>query len=102
MSQVILPAIIPSLFDLTRMNLFGAWMGVLAAEMVGVNTRLGAIVMVGPQMMNMNLTFLGVAIIALVGYPLHPAFAHVQRRGLWWRLAAGVVRAWRCPAPPPA
>jgi NitT/TauT family transport system permease protein len=32
--------------------------------MVGVNTGLGTIVMVGRQMMNMNLTFLGMAMIA--------------------------------------
>jgi NitT/TauT family transport system permease protein len=85
MLHVVLPATIPALFDLVRMNLFGAWMGVLAAEMVGVNTGLGAIVMVGRQMMNMNLTFLGMAMIGLVGYLLDTAFAQVQRRVLWWR-----------------
>jgi NitT/TauT family transport system permease protein len=87
MLHVVLPATIPALFDLVRMNLFGAWMGVLAAEMVGVNTGLGAIVMVGRQMMNMNLTFLGMAMIGLVGYLLDTAFAQVQRRVLWWRRA---------------
>jgi len=87
MIYVVLPATIPALFDLVRMNLFGAWMGVLAAEMVGVNTGLGAIVMVGRQMMNMNLTFLGMAMIGLVGYLLDAAFGQVQRRVLWWRRA---------------
>jgi NitT/TauT family transport system permease protein len=87
MFHVVLPATIPALFDLVRLNLFGAWMGVLAAEMVGVNTGLGAIVMVGRQMMNMNLTFLGMAMIGLVGYLLDTAFVQVQRRVLWWRRA---------------
>jgi NitT/TauT family transport system permease protein len=87
MRYVVLPAAIPALFDLVRMNLFGAWMGVLAAEMVGVNTGLGAIVMVGRSMMNMNLTFLGMAMIGLVGYLLDAAFGLVQRRVLWWRRA---------------
>src|SRR5262245_770014 len=67
MFHVILPAILPNLFVIKRMNFFGAWTGVLAAEMVGVNTGLGTIVMVGRQMMNMNLTFLGMAMIGLVG-----------------------------------
>jgi len=58
----ILPAILPNLFVIVRMNLFGAWTGVLAAEMVGVNTGLGTIVMVGRRMMSMNLTFLGMAL----------------------------------------
>jgi NitT/TauT family transport system permease protein len=90
MAHVVLPATIPALFDLVRMNLFGAWMGVLAAEMVGVNTGLGAIVMVGRQMMNMNLTFLGMAMIGLVGYLLDAAFGQVQRRVLWWRRATAL------------
>jgi hypothetical protein len=61
--HVIFPAILPNLFVIMRINLFGAWMGVLAAEMVGVRTGMGAIVVAGRQMMNMNLTFLGMAMI---------------------------------------
>ena len=47
MFHVILPAILPNLFVIMRINFFGAWTGALAAEMVGVNTGLGTIVMVG-------------------------------------------------------
>src|SRR5262245_51385046 len=85
MWHVIVPAILPNLFVVTRLNLFGAWTGVLAAEVVGVNTGLGTIVMVGRQMMNMNLTFLGMAMIGLVGYLLDAGFALIQRRVLWWK-----------------
>jgi NitT/TauT family transport system permease protein len=85
---VIFPAILPNLFVILRMNLFGAWIGVLAAEMVGVNTGLGTIVLVGRQMMNMNLTFLGMALIGLMGYLLDAGFALVQRRVLWWKSTA--------------
>jgi NitT/TauT family transport system permease protein len=88
MQHVILPAILPNLFVIMRMNLFGAWTGVLAAEMVGVNTGLGTIVMVGRQMMNMNLTFLGMAMIGLVGYLLDAGFGLVQKRVLWWKSTA--------------
>jgi NitT/TauT family transport system permease protein len=88
MLHVIFPAILPSLFVVLRMNFFAAWMGVLAAEMVGVRSGLGAIVVIGRQMMNMNLTFLGMAIIGLVGYLLDVGLALLQRRMLWWRSAA--------------
>ena len=88
MFHVILPAILPNLFVIMRMNFFGAWTGVLAAEMVGVNTGLGTIVMVGRQMMNMNLTFLGMAMIGLVGYLLDAGLAVLQRRVLWWKSSA--------------
>jgi NitT/TauT family transport system permease protein len=88
MRHVILPAILPNLFVIMRMNLFGAWTGVLAAEMVGVNTGLGTIVMVGRRMMNMNLTFLGMAMIGLVGYLLDAGFVLIQKHLLWWRSRA--------------
>ncbi len=88
MQHVILPAILPNLFVIMRLNLFGAWTGVLAAEMVGVNTGLGTIVMVGRQMMNMNLTFLGMAMIGLVGYLLDVGFGLIQTRVLWWKSTA--------------
>lgn len=88
MFHVILPAILPNLFVIIRMNFFGAWTGVLAAEMVGVNTGLGTIVMVGRQMMNMNLTFLGMAMIGLVGYLLDAGLAVLQTRVLWWKSSA--------------
>ena len=88
MFHVILPAILPNLFVIMRINFFGAWTGVLAAEMVGVNTGLGTIVMVGCQMMNMNLTFLGMAMIGLVGYFLDASCGLVQKRVLWWRSSA--------------
>jgi NitT/TauT family transport system permease protein len=88
MFHVILPAILPNLFVIMRINFFGAWTGVLAAEMLGVNTGLGTIVMVGCQMMNMNLTFLGMAMIGLVGYFLDASCGLVQKRVLWWRSSA--------------
>lgn len=86
--HVIFPAILPNLFVIMRINLFGAWMGVLAAEMVGVRTGMGAIVVAGRQMMNMNLAFLGMAMIGLVGYLLDASFGLIQKRILWWRSSA--------------
>ena len=90
MWHVIFPAILPNLFVVIRMNFFAAWMGVLAAEMVGVRSGLGAVVVMGRQMMNMNLTFLGMAIIGLVGYLLDVGLGLLQKRMLWWRSAARV------------
>ncbi|GAB4372367.1 MAG: hypothetical protein Kow00121_14620 [Elainellaceae cyanobacterium] len=85
MFRVILPAIIPDLFFILRINFFAAWMAVLAAEMVGVNTGLGAIVMVGRQMFNAKLMFLGMAVIGVVGYLLDAGFRQVQQHVLWWK-----------------
>ncbi|MDJ0708707.1 MAG: ABC transporter permease [Leptolyngbyaceae cyanobacterium MO_188.B28] len=90
MFRVILPAVIPDLFFILRINFFAAWMAVLAAEMVGVNTGLGAIVMVGRQMFNAKLMFLGMAVIGVVGYLLDVGFRQVQQRVLWWKGSAQI------------
>jgi NitT/TauT family transport system permease protein len=90
MRHIVLPAIIPNLFVILRMNFFGAWMAVLAAEMVGVNTGLGALIMVARQMFNTKLMFLGMAIIGIVGYLLDVLLRQVQRRVLWWKTDANI------------
>jgi NitT/TauT family transport system permease protein len=88
MFRVILPAILPDLFFIMRINFFAAWMAVLAAEMVGVNTGLGAIVMVGRQMFNPKLMFLGMGVIGVVGYLLDLGLRQIQQRVLWWKGSA--------------
>jgi len=90
MFKVILPVVIPDLFFILRINFFAAWMAVLAAEMVGVNTGLGAIVMVGRQMFNAKLMFLGMAVIGIVGYLLDVGFRQLQNRVLWWKGSAQI------------
>ncbi len=87
MRFIVVPAIIPSLFVVLRVNFFAAWASVLAAEMVGVNTGLGAMVMVARQMFNVRLMFLGMTLIGLVGYSIDVCFALVPRRVLWWKTA---------------
>lgn len=90
MFRIILPAIIPDLFFILRINFFAAWMAVLAAEMVGVNTGLGSIVMVGRQMFNAKLMFLGMAVIGIVGYLLDVGLRQLQNRMLWWKGSAKI------------
>ena len=86
--EVILPAILPSMFVIIRVNFFAAWMAVLAAEAVGVGTGLGMIIWAGRQMLNMKLTFFGMALIGLVGFLIDQLFVLIQKRVLWWRTAA--------------
>ncbi len=90
MRFIVVPAIIPSLFVVLRINFFAAWASVLAAEMVGVNTGLGAMVMVARQMFNVKLMFLGMTLIGLVGYTIDVCFAQVQNRVLWWKAATKI------------
>jgi NitT/TauT family transport system permease protein len=82
--HVILPAVLPGLFVILRLNLFGAWMMVLVAESAGVGSGLGAVVMLARNTANPNLVFLGLVVIGLVGFLFDFALRQVQRRMLYW------------------
>jgi NitT/TauT family transport system permease protein len=88
--DVILPATLPSMLVIIRVNFFAAWMAVLAAEAVGVGTGLGMVIWAGRQMLNMKLTFFGMALIGLVGFLIDQLFVQLQKRVLWWRTGAEV------------
>jgi NitT/TauT family transport system permease protein len=88
--HVILPAALPALFVIMRINFFAAWMAVLVAEAIGVSSGLGMIIWMGRQTMNMKLTFLGMAMIGVVSFALDQIFIQIQNRVLWWKNAAQV------------
>jgi NitT/TauT family transport system permease protein len=82
--QVILPAILPGLFVVLRLNLFAAWMIVLIAESVGIGSGLGLVVIISRNTFNAQLAFFTMAIIGVVGFALDVAFREIQRRVLYW------------------
>jgi NitT/TauT family transport system permease protein len=90
--RVIFPAIVPQVFTMLRLNFFGAWMGVLAAEMVGLRNGLGALIIMGREMFNANLILVGMALIGATGYAVDSLLLFVQRRVLWWRPESATPR----------
>ena len=82
--QVILPAVLPGLFMILRLNLFAAWMIVLIAESAGSDSGLGAVVMLARNTANNNLVFLGIVVIGVIGFGFDVALRYVQRRMLYW------------------
>ena len=83
--QVILPAILPGLFVVLRLNLFAAWMIVLIAESVGVGGGLGLVVIVARNTFDAQLAFFTMFIIGIVGFALDVALHEIQRRVLYWQ-----------------
>jgi NitT/TauT family transport system permease protein len=81
---VIIPAILPSLFMVLRMNLFGAWMVVLVAEATGVGSGLGQIVMLARNTFNSSLSFFTMTLIGLTGFLFDVALRQIQNRVLYW------------------
>lgn len=77
---VVAPAAFPSLITMVRLNLFAAWMAVLAGEMAGVDAGLGALTLMGQQQFNMRLVMVGVVTIGVLGFASDQALLAIQRR----------------------
>jgi NitT/TauT family transport system permease protein len=92
-SRVIVPAILPGLLVVLRMNLFAAWMVVLVAESTGVGYGLGQVIMMARNTFNPSLVFFTIALIGLLGVTFDLMLRLLQKRILYWvPETAGVLR----------
>jgi NitT/TauT family transport system permease protein len=82
--RVIIPAILPGLLVVLRLNLFGAWMVVLVAESTGVGYGLGQVIMMARNTFNPSLVFFTIALIGLLGFLSDWLMRFIQRRVLYW------------------
>lgn len=89
--HVVLPAILPGLFVLLRLNLFAAWMVVLIAEAVGVGSGLGMVVLLARNTFNAPLVFFTMTVIGVAGFCMDVGLRAVQRKVLWWDAGAQAV-----------
>ena len=83
-ARVIIPAILPGLLVVLRMNLFAAWMVVLIAESTGVGYGLGQVIMLARNTFNPSLVFFTIALIGVLGFLFDAALRLLQRRVLYW------------------
>lgn len=83
-TRVILPAILPGLLVVLRLNLFAAWMVVLVAEATGVGYGLGQIISLARNTFNPGLVYFTIVIIGLLGFICDFALRLLQRRVLFW------------------
>jgi NitT/TauT family transport system permease protein len=83
-TRVILPAILPGLLVVLRLNLFGAWMVVLVAEATGVGYGLGQVIMLGRNTFNPSLVFFTIVLIGVLGYSFDWLMRLMQQKLLYW------------------
>lgn len=83
---VIVPAVLPGVFTLLRLNFIAAWMAVLAAEMTGLRDGLGTVVMTGRNLFNSNLILLGICIIGITGFAVDRLLLLIQKKFFWWQV----------------
>src|SRR3954454_7815621 len=92
-ARVVVPAILPGLFMVLRLNLFGAWMVVLIAEATGVGYGLGQVIMLARNTFNPSLVFFTIALIGLLGFCSDWLMRLLQRKILYWMPeTTGVLR----------
>jgi len=82
--RVIVPAILPGMLQVLRMNLFGAWMVVLVAESTGVGYGMGQVIMLARNTFNPSLVFFTIAVIGVLGFGFDWLLRFAQRRILYW------------------
>ncbi len=83
-TRVIVPAILPGMLLVLRMNLFAAWMAVLIAESTGVGYGLGQVIMLARNTFNPSLVFFTIALIGVLGFSFDFALRMLQNRLLYW------------------
>ena len=83
-ARVIIPAILPGLLIVLRMNLFAAWMAVLIAESTGVGYGLGQVIMLARNTFNPSLVFFTIALIGVLGFTFDYGLRMLQARLLYW------------------
>jgi NitT/TauT family transport system permease protein len=92
-ARVIIPAILPQLLLVLRLNMFGAWMVVLVAETTGVGFGLGQVLSMARNTFNPSLVFFCIAIIGVLGFLTDLVLRLIQKRILYWvPETAGVLR----------
>lgn len=83
-ARVIVPAILPGMLQVLRLNLFGAWMVVLVAESTGVGYGMGQVIMLARNTFNPSLVFFTIAVIGVLGFVFDWLLRQAQRRILYW------------------
>ena len=92
-ARVIIPAILPQLLLVLRLNMFGAWMVVLVAETTGVGFGLGQVLSMARNTFNPSLVFFCIALSGVLGFLTDLILRMVQNRILYWvPQTAGVLR----------
>lgn len=85
--RIVLPCALPAIVAGLQLAIIGAWLGAIGAEylMGGLSEGIGTLVVGGREMMRMDIVFVGIFIIALIGLALNKVLHVSSRRALAWR-----------------
>ena len=83
--QVVLPATMPAISAGLQLSITGAWMGVLAAELVSSSSGLGYLIMLGMENSDPQMVLGGMVMIAMVAWVLTASMEKIDMMLCPWR-----------------
>lgn len=86
--RVVLPATLPSLFSGFRQGIMQAWLALVFVELLASSEGIGYLMVWGRQLMQLDLVFVGVIVIGVVGVVLDVSLRWLEVRLQSWRHAA--------------
>ena len=84
-SQVVLPAAMPQILTGVRLGVSGAWICVIAAEMIGATSGVGFMLSDGRSMSRPDVVILAMLIIGIIGKLMDDIIRQIRKRILIWK-----------------
>ena len=83
--KVVLPAALPPIFVGLRYGLTQAWLTLVAAELIGIEKGLGALIVQARNLFQLDIVLVVIITLGLVGLVLDKLFVLIENRFLRWR-----------------
>ena len=79
LTRVILPAALPQVIGGVRQGIMQAWLALVFVELLASSEGIGFLMVWGRQLMQMDLIFMAIIIIGLIGYALDSGLAKIEQ-----------------------
>lgn len=82
---IVIPAALPSIFNGLRYGLTQAWLTLVAAELVGIDRGIGAMIVEARNLFQLDIVLVAIITLGFVGLALDKLFVLIERRLLHWQ-----------------
>lgn len=82
--KLILPSALPHFFIGFRLALAAGWTTLIAVELLASSEGIGYLMVTGRQLFQLDIVFVAIALIALVGLLLDRIFQSIEQRFIFW------------------
>jgi sulfonate transport system permease protein len=83
--KIVIPAALPSIFNGLRYGLTQAWLTLVAAELVGIDRGIGAMIVEARNLFQLDIVIVAIITLGIVGLALDKLFVLAERRLLHWQ-----------------